>query len=43
MSLKDALKKLIEHLDAMMEENPSRELADVVNFLQVMLEEEEKK
>lgn len=36
-----ALKIVVEKLDAMMVDTPSRELADVSNFLQALLDKEE--
>ncbi len=41
MELKEALKTVVDHLDNMMQEEPSRELADVSNYLQAMLDKEE--
>lgn len=39
MELKQALQIVIDHLDNRMEENPTRELADVSNYLQAMIDE----
>jgi hypothetical protein len=39
MELKEALQVVVDHLDAKMEESPNRELADVSNYLQAMLDE----
>jgi hypothetical protein len=41
MTLTDALKVVVAYLDELMEETPSRELADVSNYLQAILDKEE--
>lgn len=38
--LQPALKIVVEKLDAMMEQTPSRELADTSNYLQALLDKE---
>lgn len=38
MSTKEALQQVVDLLDKMMTEAPSRELADTSNFLQAMLD-----
>lgn len=40
MDLKEALQIVVDHLDDLMVESPSRELADVSNYLQAMIEEQ---
>lgn len=40
MELEEALRIVIAHLDIKMEEQPSRKLADVSNFLEDVLAEE---
>lgn len=34
---KDEMQKVVDYLDQLMEQEPSRELADASNFLQAML------
>lgn len=41
MELKQALQIVVDHLDNMMGTQPSRELADVSNYLQALLEQEQ--
>lgn len=43
MADKVALKAVIEDLDKKMEKEPSRQLADMINFLQDLLDAEEAK
>lgn len=39
MDFEEALKLVVNKLDEMMEESPSRQLADVSNYLQAMLDD----
>jgi hypothetical protein len=39
MELEQALRTVIEYLDGLMVSNPSRELADVSNYLEKLIEE----
>lgn len=40
MELKQALKIVVKYLDDKMEEAPNRELADVSNYLQALLDQQ---
>ena len=40
MNIQYALHIVVDHLDSLMEKSPSKELADVSNYLQTMLDNE---